>query len=60
MQTMSSSLLLHFFSFLLFKFDDWNDIINDINNGYNNCCLKEILFESLNITNNKQKENYYL
>ena len=47
-----------FLSFAI-QFDGWIDIHNDINNGYNNCCIKEILFQCLNITNTKQKECQY-
>eukprot|EP01084_Bolivina_argentea_P002535 4689_1 len=45
--------------FIYHQFDKWNDIYDDINNGYDDCCCKIALFEQLNITNNEQKHNEY-
>ena len=41
-------------------FDEWIDIENDINNGFRNCCCKEIIFEQFNIINMTEKQNQYL
>eukprot|EP01084_Bolivina_argentea_P248456 415629_1 len=45
--------------FIYHQFDEWYDVVNDINSGYNNCCCKCVLFEELNITNIEQKHNEY-
>eukprot|EP01084_Bolivina_argentea_P038590 71373_1 len=43
------------------QFEEWNDIFDDINNGYNDCCCKNILFEQLNIpvSDIQQRHNEY-
>ncbi|MCP3659706.1 MAG: hypothetical protein GY830_05040, partial [Bacteroidetes bacterium] len=41
------------------QFDEWQDIYDDINNGYDDCCCKIILFECLNIQNIKEKTRVY-
>ncbi|MCP3660676.1 MAG: zinc finger MYND domain-containing protein [Bacteroidetes bacterium] len=41
------------------QFDEWKDIVEDINNGYDDCCVKQILFEILNPSNIKQQHNIY-
>eukprot|EP01084_Bolivina_argentea_P286740 491926_1 len=41
------------------QFDDWKDIYDDINNGYDDCCCKKVLFQQLTITNMQQKHNQY-
>jgi len=43
----------------LHQFNDWLDIYNDVNNGYYNCCLKEILFQYLYITDHQQRMNLH-
>eukprot|EP01084_Bolivina_argentea_P047802 88119_1 len=41
------------------QFDEFNDIYDDINNGYDDCCCKQVLFKQLKVTNNQQKKNEY-
>eukprot|EP01084_Bolivina_argentea_P047804 88122_1 len=41
------------------QFDKWKDIYDDINNGFDDCCCKMVLFQQLNITNMQQKHNQY-
>eukprot|EP01084_Bolivina_argentea_P047075 86725_1 len=45
--------------FKFHQFDEWTDIYDDINNGYDDCCCKIVLFQQLNITNIQQKHNQY-
>eukprot|EP01084_Bolivina_argentea_P161003 280309_1 len=45
--------------FKFHQFDDWKDIYGDINNGFDDCCCKEVLFQQLSITNMQQKHNEY-
>ena len=37
----------------------WEDIKDDIENGYDSCCCKLVLFQQLNLINNEQKHNEY-
>ena len=34
--------------------------MDDITNGYDNCCCKEVIFKQLRITNHQQKHDEYL
>eukprot|EP01083_Nonionella_stella_P102690 292313_1 len=41
------------------EFDDFKDIVDDIAQGYDECCCKEKLFEVINVTNRDQKIDLY-
>ncbi len=45
--------------FVYHQFDEWEDIKGDINNGYDDCCCKEIIFKHLKITKIGQKHDAY-
>ena len=36
------------------QYDDWEEIFDDVNNGYHDCCSKEILFDELQPSNSKK------
>ena len=42
------------------QFDEWRDIKEDIEDNFDDCCCKEVLFEELHITNEDQKRFEYL
>eukprot|EP01083_Nonionella_stella_P199501 731501_1 len=44
------------------EFDDWQDMFDDINGSYDDCCCKDALFKHLHVSesDNTQKQQQYL
>eukprot|EP01084_Bolivina_argentea_P039395 72799_1 len=45
--------------FIEHQFDEWEDIVSDISNGYDNCCCKQVIYKVLKLSDISQKNEEY-